>query len=169
MDMPTIPPLLSCRISYHHQRHRHRRHHHHHHHRHHHHHIPHRWHMAFCSMLAFVLVASGRVPAANMSMRTFLRAVVPISALYAGTLWLGNAAYLYLSVSFIQMLKVWWCGGGGVHTVYGEHRVDCMYIHLCTCTCTQTLCMRITSYCHPYLLSFIHTQKKKCFHTTPHC
>lgn len=23
----------------------------------------------------------------------------------AGTLWLGNAAYLYLSVSFIQMLK----------------------------------------------------------------
>jgi hypothetical protein len=34
------------------------------------------------------------------------RAVVPIGALYAGTLWLGNAAYLYLSVSFIQMLKV---------------------------------------------------------------
>jgi hypothetical protein len=24
---------------------------------------------------------------------------------HAGTLWLGNAAYLYLSVSFIQMLK----------------------------------------------------------------
>ena len=34
------------------------------------------------------------------------RAVVPIGACYAGTLWLGNAAYLYLSVSFIQMLKV---------------------------------------------------------------
>lgn len=65
-----------------------------------------RWHMAFCSMLAFVLVASGRVATANMNTRTFLRAVVPISALYAGTLWLGNAAYLYLSVSFIQMLKV---------------------------------------------------------------
>ena len=62
--------------------------------------------MAFCSMLAFVLVASGRVATANMNTRTFLRAVVPISALYAGTLWLGNAAYLYLSVSFIQMLKV---------------------------------------------------------------
>ncbi len=26
-------------------------------------------------------------------------------ACHAGTLWLGNAAYLYLSVSFIQMLK----------------------------------------------------------------
>ena len=37
----------------------------------------------------------------------FCRAVVPIGACYAGTLWLGNAAYLYLSVSFIQMLKVW--------------------------------------------------------------
>ena len=34
------------------------------------------------------------------------QAVVPIGLLYAGTLWLGNAAYLYLSVSFIQMLKV---------------------------------------------------------------
>lgn len=40
---------------------------------------------------------------------TYLRTIVPISALYAGTLWLGNAAYIYLSVSFIQMLKV---GGG---------------------------------------------------------
>lgn len=37
---------------------------------------------------------------------TLHRAVVPIGACYAGTLWLGNAAYLYLSVSFIQMLKV---------------------------------------------------------------
>jgi hypothetical protein len=31
---------------------------------------------------------------------------VPIGGLYAGTLWLSNAAYLFLSVSFIQMLKV---------------------------------------------------------------
>lgn len=41
-----------------------------------------------------------------MSTETYMRAVVPIAALFAGTLWLGNAAYLYLSVSFIQMLKV---------------------------------------------------------------
>ncbi len=34
------------------------------------------------------------------------RTIVPIGALYSGTLWLGNAAYLFLSVSFIQMLKV---------------------------------------------------------------
>ena len=38
------------------------------------------------------------------------RAIVPIGACYAITLWVGNSAYLYLSVSFIQMLKV---GGGG--------------------------------------------------------
>lgn len=36
------------------------------------------------------------------------RAIVPIGACYAVTLWVGNAAYLYLSVSFIQMLKVGW-------------------------------------------------------------
>lgn len=31
--------------------------------------------------------------------------ILPIGLLFAGTLWMGNAAYLYLSVSFIQMLK----------------------------------------------------------------
>ena len=31
---------------------------------------------------------------------------MPIGLLYSGTLWLGNSAYLFLSVSFIQMLKV---------------------------------------------------------------
>jgi hypothetical protein len=34
------------------------------------------------------------------------RNVLPIAALFSGTLWMGNAAYLYLSVAFIQMLKV---------------------------------------------------------------
>jgi hypothetical protein len=31
---------------------------------------------------------------------------VPIGTLFAVTLWMGNAAYMFLSVSFIQMLKV---------------------------------------------------------------
>jgi hypothetical protein len=34
------------------------------------------------------------------------RSVVPVGALFAMTLWMGNAAYMYLSVSFIQMMKV---------------------------------------------------------------
>jgi hypothetical protein len=46
------------------------------------------------------------VPSINMETDTYMKSVVPIGALYALTLWLGNSAYLYLSVSFIQMLKV---------------------------------------------------------------
>eukprot|EP00240_Pyramimonas_obovata_P013295 CAMPEP_0118934048 /NCGR_PEP_ID=MMETSP1169-20130426/13456_1 /TAXON_ID=36882 /ORGANISM="Pyramimonas obovata, Strain CCMP722" /LENGTH=262 /DNA_ID=CAMNT_0006876909 /DNA_START=391 /DNA_END=1179 /DNA_ORIENTATION=- len=40
-----------------------------------------------------------------MDTDVYYKAVVPIGALYAVTLWLGNTAYLYISVSFIQMLK----------------------------------------------------------------
>ena len=40
------------------------------------------------------------------SLLSYRRAIAPIGLLFSGTLWLGNAAYLYLSVSFIQMLKV---------------------------------------------------------------
>lgn len=63
--------------------------------------------MFFCSFLAILLVKLGYVESIGMSSETYLKAIVPIGLLYAGTLWLGNAAYLYLSVSFIQMLKVW--------------------------------------------------------------
>lgn len=63
------------------------------------------WHMFFCSALAIALVRSGYVESVNMSRETYIRCILPIGLLYAGTLWLGNAAYLYLSVSFIQMLK----------------------------------------------------------------
>lgn len=68
--------------------------------------------MAFCSAIAFALVKGSWVAPADMSRHMYMRAVVPISALYAATLWLGNAAYLYLSVSFIQMLKVGFPGAG---------------------------------------------------------
>jgi hypothetical protein len=62
-------------------------------------------HMLFCSTIAFVLVRSGRVPTIEMDLQTYISAIVPIGACYSVTLWIGNAAYLYLSVSFIQMLK----------------------------------------------------------------
>ena len=35
----------------------------------------------------------------------YIRRVIPIGVLYAASLWLSNSAYLYLSVSFIQMTK----------------------------------------------------------------
>lgn len=63
------------------------------------------WHMLFCSSIAFALVRLGWVKSIGMSFETYLSAIVPIGACYSVTLWVGNAAYMYLSVSFIQMLK----------------------------------------------------------------
>lgn len=48
-------------------------------------------------------VRLGVVPSANLSRETYMKAIVPIGGLFAVTLWLSNAAYLYLSVSFIQV------------------------------------------------------------------
>ena len=43
------------------------------------------------------------MPSANLSRETYTKAIVPIGGLFALTLWMSNAAYLYLSVSFIQV------------------------------------------------------------------
>ncbi|KAF5834059.1 hypothetical protein DUNSADRAFT_9409 [Dunaliella salina] len=62
--------------------------------------------MGFCSILAFFLVKVLRVTdPIDMGFSFYFTNVVPIAGLFSGTLWLGNAAYMYLSVSFIQMLK----------------------------------------------------------------
>lgn len=53
---------------------------------------------------AFLQVRTGVVPSANLSRETYMKAIVPIGGLFAITLWLSNAAYLYLSVSFIQVI-----------------------------------------------------------------
>ena len=42
------------------------------------------WHMAFSAMLAFLCVRLGYVPAVNMTTDTYLKAIVPIGALFAG-------------------------------------------------------------------------------------
>ncbi|CAA7025431.1 unnamed protein product [Microthlaspi erraticum] len=63
-------------------------------------------HMAFCSSLAVLLIKVFKVvEPVSMSRETYIRSVVPIGALYSLSLWLSNSAYIYLSVSFIQMLK----------------------------------------------------------------
>ncbi|KAF3327165.1 putative sugar phosphate/phosphate translocator [Carex littledalei] len=64
-------------------------------------------HMGFCSSLAFALVRIFRfvdLPSC-MTSSLYFKSVVPIGALYALSLWFSNSAYIYLSVSFIQMLK----------------------------------------------------------------
>lgn len=86
------------------------------------------WHMTFSSALAFAVVRLGYVEACNMSAETYVKAVVPIGACFAGTLWLGNAAYLYLSVSFIQMLKV------------GPSMLEQPYLPSCLHICTTAFC-----------------------------
>jgi hypothetical protein len=40
-----------------------------------------------------------------MTRQRFLHSILPISFFYSGSLILGNTAYLYLGVAFIQMLK----------------------------------------------------------------
>ncbi|KAJ7978908.1 Sugar phosphate/phosphate translocator like [Quillaja saponaria] len=63
-------------------------------------------HMGFCSSLAYLLVRVFKVvEPVSMSRELYLKSVVPIGALYALSLWFSNSAYIFLSVSFIQMLK----------------------------------------------------------------
>ncbi|KAE8678689.1 putative sugar phosphate/phosphate translocator [Hibiscus syriacus] len=63
-------------------------------------------HMSFCASLAFLLIKLFKcVEPVSMSRDLYLSSVVPIGALYSLSLWLSNSAYIYLSVSFIQMLK----------------------------------------------------------------
>ena len=66
-------------------------------------------HMAFCSSLAVALVRVLRVvdlpSSPAMTPQLYVASVLPIGALYSLSLWFSNSAYIYLSVSFIQMLK----------------------------------------------------------------
>ncbi|KAJ4750927.1 Nucleotide-sugar transporter family protein [Rhynchospora pubera] len=64
-------------------------------------------HMAFCSFLAFIAIHVFRFIELPSSMNgdLYVSSVVPIGALYSLSLWFSNSAYMYLSVSFIQMLK----------------------------------------------------------------
>lgn len=42
----------------------------------------------------------------NITKDVFLRSILPIGLLFSASLILSNTAYLYLSVAYIQMLKV---------------------------------------------------------------
>jgi len=44
-----------------------------------------------------------------MTREVFTRSILPIAILFSGSLILSNKAYLHLTVSFIQMLKVRVC------------------------------------------------------------
>ena len=62
------------------------------------------WHMAFCSLVGFVCIRVLKITKShNMSYEDYMRRVLPIGLLYAASLWMSNASYIYLSVSFIQV------------------------------------------------------------------
>lgn len=68
------------------------------------------WHLLFATLMTqimarftTVLDSRKKVP---MTGRVYLRAIVPIGVFFSLSLICGNLTYLYLSVSFIQMLKV---------------------------------------------------------------
>lgn len=67
------------------------------------------WHMLFSTLMTQLMArctslldSRHKVP---MTASTYRRAIVPIGVLFSLSLICGNLAYLYLSVSFIQMLK----------------------------------------------------------------
>lgn len=64
-------------------------------------------HMAFSSGLAFLLVRVFKLvePCASMTRELYFRSIIPIGLLFSLSLWFSNSAYIFLSVSFIQMLK----------------------------------------------------------------
>ncbi|KAL0301309.1 UNVERIFIED_CONTAM: putative sugar phosphate/phosphate translocator [Sesamum radiatum] len=64
-------------------------------------------HMVFSSALCFMLTKVLKIMKVEEGMTPdiYISSVVPIGAMFAMTLWLGNTAYLYISVAFAQMLK----------------------------------------------------------------
>ncbi|KAK4697239.1 hypothetical protein P7C71_g802, partial [Lecanoromycetidae sp. Uapishka_2] len=68
------------------------------------------WHLTFATIMTQIMARTttlldGR-KTVKMTGRVYLRAIVPIGAMFSLSLICGNLTYLYLSVAFIQMLKV---------------------------------------------------------------
>lgn len=68
------------------------------------------WHLGFATVGTRVLQRTTRLldgaKDIHMTREMFVRSILPIGLLFSGSLILSNTAYLYLSVPYIQMLKV---------------------------------------------------------------
>ncbi|PKI47656.1 probable sugar phosphate/phosphate translocator At3g14410 [Punica granatum] len=64
-------------------------------------------HMIFSSVMCFLVTKVFKIMKVEegMTPEIYATSVIPIGAMFAMTLWLGNTAYLYISVAFAQMLK----------------------------------------------------------------
>jgi hypothetical protein len=67
------------------------------------------WHMFFASITTQVLARTTSMLQSHnegkINLRSFVGKILPIACLFAASLMLGNKAYIFLSVSYIQMLK----------------------------------------------------------------
>ena len=76
------------------------------------------FHLAFAAVGTRILQRTTRLldgaKEVKMSKDMFVRSILPIGVLFSGSLILSNTAYLYLSVSYIQMLKVGWVSFWGL-------------------------------------------------------
>ena len=79
------------------------------------------WHLVFATIATQILARTTKLldgrKNVKMTGRVYLRAVMPIGLLYSGSLVCSNLVYLYLSVPFIQMLKV---RAPGAHVVFSS-------------------------------------------------
>lgn len=68
------------------------------------------WHLTFAAIGTRILQRTTNlldaVKDVHMTKDMFIKSILPIGLLFSGSLILSNTAYLYLSVSYIQMLKV---------------------------------------------------------------
>lgn len=90
-------------------------------------------HMGFSGIVAFLLIRVFKVmPPVRMTVSIYVTCIIPISAFFASSLWLGNTAFLYLSVAFIQMLKALMpVATFAVGVSFGTDRLRCdMFINM---------------------------------------
>lgn len=67
------------------------------------------WHMLFTTISTQILARTTGLIDENVKMTSsfYLKTIVPIAICLGGSLILSNMVYLYLSMAFIQMLKVY--------------------------------------------------------------
>ncbi len=63
------------------------------------------WHMAVSAVVGAAAVRSGIAAKQQLSWKTWAKICLPVGALSAAALFFGNMSFMYLTVSFMQMLK----------------------------------------------------------------
>ena len=80
------------------------------------------WHLGFAALGTRVLQRTTNLldgaKDVHLTKEMFFRSILPIGLLFSGSLILSNSAYLYLSVPYIQMLKV-------CHVILSVLAIDC--------------------------------------------